>query len=202
MLFISKLFLCFLIFSFAGWVLEVLYGLYELKKFVNRGFLFGPLCPLYGVGCLSMALLLSNFENNLILLFILSMLICSLVEYLASYLLEKIFKIRWWDYSNFKYNINGRICLEMMVPFGILGVLVVKFLFPLVYNALGLVPNIVIYVSSTVLLILFLVDLSFSLGVAIKFKNTALKVAKDSTEEISKFIKELLSKKNKKRIKS
>ncbi len=122
--------LLFFIYSFLGWILEEIYAFYIHKKFINRGFLIGPLCPLYGIGCLSLTFILHRFSNNIFLLFILSMLICSIIEYLISYLLEKLFSLRWWDYSNMKFNINGRICLETTILFGIIGILVVKIINP------------------------------------------------------------------------
>ncbi len=194
MLYICKLFLCFILFSFLGWCLEVLYGIFELKKFVNRGFLIGPLCPIYGIGCVLLYLLLQGYADDPIVLALLAMVICSILEYLASYLMEKIFKTRWWDYSNMKFNINGRICLEMIVPFGILGLLVVYILFPNVMNLLNFLPSLTIYISSSVLLILFLIDLAVSFKIIMRFTKVALKVPKDMTEEITKFVKNTLSK--------
>ncbi len=194
MLYICKLFLCFMLFSFLGWCLEVLYGLFELKKFVNRGFLIGPFCPIYGIGCVLLYLLLQGYADDPIVLALLAMIICSILEYLASYLMEKIFKTRWWDYSNMKFNINGRICLEMIVPFGILGLLVVYILFPNAMNLLNLLPNLAIYISSGVLLVLFITDLAVSFKIIMKFTKVALKVPKDMTEEITKFVTNTLSK--------
>ncbi len=183
-----------MLFSFLGWCLEVLYGLFELKKFVNRGFLIGPFCPIYGIGCVLLYLLLQGYADDPIVLALLAMIICSILEYLASYLMEKIFKTRWWDYSNMKFNINGRICLEMIVPFGILGLLVVYILFPNAMNLLNLLPNLAIYISSGVLLVLFITDLAVSFKIIMKFTKVALKVPKDMTEEITKFVTNTLSK--------
>lgn len=197
MLYISELFLCFIIFSFLGWCLEVLYGLYELKRFVNRGFLIGPLCPLYGTGCVLLYSLLRGYANDPIMLFLASMAICSILEYVASYLMEKIFKTRWWDYSNMKYNINGRICLEMIIPFGLLGLLVVYFLFPLALDLLSKLPSLAIYISAGILLVAFLVDVSVSYNIIMKFTKVALKVPKDMTEEITKFVRNTLAKQSK-----
>lgn len=197
MLYISKLFLIFIIFSFIGWCLEVLYGLFELKKFVNRGFLIGPLCPIYGIGCLLIYLTLARYKNDVIVLFVMSVVICSLLEYFASFILEKIFKTRWWDYSDMKFNINGRICLELLVPFGMLGLILVYSSYPFVFDMICLLPDLAIYIISAIFLVLFIVDISLSLGIIIRFKNTAIKVAKDSTEEISKFVKDVLLKNSK-----
>lgn len=192
MLYASKLFILFIIFSFVGWLLEVLYGLFELKRFVNRGFLIGPMCPIYGIGCVLLYLILSGFKESPIVLFIISMFICSALEYFASYILEKIFKTRWWDYNNMKFNINGRICLEMAIPFGLLGLLVVYLLFPFSLNVLAKLSSTLIYVISLALLVLFLLDLVFTCLILKKFKH---KGSGDETEEIKAFTKSLLKKK-------
>ena len=194
MMYISKLFLCFIIFSFLGWCLEVLYGRVVLKRFVNRGFLVGPLCPLYGTGCVLLNLLLKGYKEDPIMLMLASMAVCSILEYITSFLMEKIFKTRWWDYSNMKYNINGRICLEMIIPFGILGLLVVKFLYPTAMMFLDKIPNTFIYLITGILLLILLIDLCVSFHVIMRFTNVALKVPKDMTEEITKFVKETVSK--------
>lgn len=100
----------FFIYSLIGWLMEVLLTLYNEHKFVNRGFLLGPCCPIYGFGCIILYLLLKPYTNNVIVLFILTLFTCSVIEYITSYFMEKIFHLRWWDYSNLKYNLNGRIC--------------------------------------------------------------------------------------------
>ena len=120
----------FFIYAFIGWLMEVCFTFITDHKLVNRGFLIGPLCPIYGHGCLLILLFLKKFADEPITLFFMAMLICSLLEYFTGYLLEKIFKARWWDYSNRKFNINGRICLETLIPFGILGLLIVLIINP------------------------------------------------------------------------
>lgn len=194
MMYITELFLCFIAFSFLGWCLEVMYGMYIHKRFVNRGFLIGPLCPLYGIGCVLLYVLLRGYANDPIMLMLASMAVCSLLEYFASYILEKIFKTRWWDYTDMKYNINGRICLEMIVPFGLLGLLVVYFAFPFALRIIRIAPEAIIYSIAAILLVVFLVDLCVTFKVVMKFAETALAVPKDMTEEITKFVKKTLSK--------
>jgi len=194
MLFICELIICFFIFSFLGWCLEVVYTRFILKRFVNRGFLIGPLCPIYGCGCVLLFLLLKKYQDDPIMLFLAAMTICSLLEYFASYIMEKIFKTRWWDYSEKKFNIAGRICLEMAVPFGMLGMLVVYVLFPFTLDVLSNLSNIYIYIISGILLILFTIDLCISFNIVMKFTKVALSVPKDMTEEITKFVNETLKK--------
>ena len=124
---IKILFLLFITYSFFGWLMEMIVTVIEDHEIVNRGFLIGPYCPIYGVCSISMILLLHKITNPIIL-FIASVLICSIGEYLTSYILEKLFKARWWDYSNMKFNLNGRICLRNCLYFGVLGFLMIKFI--------------------------------------------------------------------------
>ena len=112
--------------------MEVVWNVFTDKKLVNRGFLIGPYCPIYGVGCLLLVFLLGRFKGQPVILFLMSIIVCSILEYSTSYIMEKLFKARWWDYSEYKFNLNGRICAATMIPFGILGVLVVYYLNPIV----------------------------------------------------------------------
>ena len=117
----SAYFLLFLVYSFLGWCLEVGVKLYEDHAFVNRGFLIGPYCPIYGFGALIMSIFLNRYLNDPVVLFIMIVFSCSILEYFTSYILEKLFHTRWWDYSNRKFHINGRICLETMSLFAVFG---------------------------------------------------------------------------------
>lgn len=189
-------FLLFLIYSIIGWLIEVVNVSWIEKRFVNRGFLMGPYCPIYGVGGLLSYLLLRKYLDDPLALFMMSILIFSILEYVTSYLMEKLFKARWWDYSNKKYNINGRICLETMIPFGLLGCFAMYVLNPILINMLEAIPNIVSIILSIVLFIWFIIDVCISFKVIINFKNLAFSIKKDSTEEITKRVREVLSKKS------
>ena len=123
---ISKLFLYFLIYSFLGWVWEGIVSLKERHKIVNRGFLNGPYCPIYGVGALAFVFLDQYFGNNLFFMFLVGGLIACVIEYITSWAMELIFHARWWDYSNKRFNINGRVYLRGFLAFG-LGALGVHF---------------------------------------------------------------------------
>ena len=134
---LSIYFILFLVYSFIGWLWEVVDKIVEEHKFINRGFLIGPYCPIYGVGCILLVVLLSKYTNNFISLFLHSIVICSILEYFTSYFMEKIFHARWWDYSRQKFNLNGRICAETMIPFGIFGSLIVGYLNPFLFNSIS-----------------------------------------------------------------
>ncbi|HAH63753.1 MAG TPA: hypothetical protein DCL73_16830 [Treponema sp.] len=130
---LSRLFLIFLLYSFIGWCCEVLYvGIFYEHKFVNRGFLHGPVCPIYGYGGLIIMLLPHEVKSSWITLFVSAMVLCSAVEYFASWEMEKMFKMKWWDYSDHKFNIKGRICLLNSVLFGVMGIISVHFVQPVV----------------------------------------------------------------------
>ncbi len=191
---IAKYFLLFIIYSFLGWCMEMVYCYYCTKKWVDRGFLIGPICPIYGVGCLGISLLLIKYKNDPIVLFLMTALICSLLEYFTSYLMEKLFKARWWDYSDKKYNINGRICLELIWAFGVLGLFIVYLVHPFFINILNGIDNSFLIFVSAILFVLFMVDNVISFRIISSFKTVAKSVHKDSTEEITKKIREKLMK--------
>lgn len=191
---IGLLFLLFIIYSFFGWCMEMVVCYLSTKKWVNRGFLIGPVCPIYGCGCLLIILLLNKYLDDPIVLFVMAMLLCSFLEYFTSYIMEKIFKARWWDYSHKKYNINGRICLDNIVAFGVLGLLMMYLINPFVLKFLGYVDIRVLNIVSIILGIVFIVDSIISFKVITGFKKVAKTIKKDSTEEITKKVREILSK--------
>ena len=130
-------FMMFIIYAIAGWIMECTLGVIQKHKFVNRGFLIGPYCPIYGWGGLLMTISFKRYLDDPFTLFIMIVLLCSLLEYFTSYFMEKIFKMRWWDYNHFRFNINGRICLETMIPFGLGGLLVMYVLSPFFLDLLS-----------------------------------------------------------------
>ena len=186
---ISKYFLLFVFYSFLGWLMEVTQGYVRHKKFVNRGFLIGPYCPIYGYGAISMTLLLKGYANDPIVLFVMAIVICSILEYTTSFVMEKLFKIRWWDYSNRKFNINGRICLETMVPFGILGCLMIYFVNPFMFAIIDMIPSNLINIIAVILFIIYLVDNAVSITIISNLKDITLDVKGDSTEKVTKEVR-------------
>lgn len=189
---ITDYILLFIIYSFFGWLAEVICKLVEQRKFINRGFLIGPLCPIYGYGCLLVIILLGNFTADLFILFFSSILICSVLEYLTSYVMEKLFKARWWDYSRYKFNIKGRICLYTMIPFGILGCFMMRLINPFVTEQLFKIDSNIRVVLAIILLVLYLIDNIISFRLMIKIGGTIKKIALDNTEEITKKVKEII----------
>jgi len=191
-----KYFLLFMIYSFFGWVMEMIVCSIYDKKVVNRGFLIGPYCPIYGCGCILIISLLFKYRSDPITLVIMAILICGLLEYFTSYMMEKLFKARWWDYSNKRFNINGRICLETLVAFGALALLLTYIINPFFVGIIDGFSNVLLIVLAMILLVIFIVDMSISLKVISGFKKVARSVNKDNTEEITKKVKELLLERN------
>ena len=189
---IFKYFLLFLIYSFLGWLLEVIIVSINRKKMSSRGFLIGPICPIYGVASLFMTLLLRKYKEDYLLLFFMAVIICSIVEYITSYIMEKVFKTRWWDYSNNKFNLNGRICLKNCILFGILGIIVILYLNPSFFNMLNKINSNVLLFISIILLIIFIIDICISFNVICKVKVAADNIRRDCTEEINEKIKEFI----------
>lgn len=189
-------FLLFIIYSFIGWIIEVIDIFITTKKLVNRGFLIGPYCPIYGYGSLFIIYFLHSYTDSPIVLFVMTIAICSVLEYSTSYLMEKIFKARWWDYSNNKYNINGRICVGNMILFGIGGCMILYVANPFITHCLSLLPDQMLTVMAILLLSIFLIDNLVSFKVILNFKKVATTIRKDSTEEISKRVKAVLSSKS------
>ena len=187
-------FLLFIIYAFLGWSIEVLGKLIELKRFINRGFLIGPYCPIYGCGALLITFLLKKYTNDPITLFIMAILICGILEYLTSYFMEKIFHARWWDYSQKKFNINGRVCLDTIIPFGLLGMFIMYILNPFLIEKIELLPELALNILFWILLIIYIMDNIVSTNIISYVAKTTKEIGKelDNTEEITKKVKEAL----------
>lgn len=185
--------------------MESVYKTIIVRKPVNSGFLYGPFCPMYGIGAVIM-LLAAKISNNIFIIFLMALVIFTVWEYLVAVILEKLFKTKYWDYSNIRFNFQGRICLKNSIYWGILGVILVFIIQPCIEKLLNLIPdNILLYIN-IVLSIAILVDASitifkimfidkkirqvFELGDMIKEKVSELK----NTEGIEKIYKENLQK--------
>ena len=177
-------FLAFICYSFIGWLLEVVVSLIERHRFVNRGFLIGPLCPIYGTGALLITFCLGSVKNPLAI-FATSILLSAILEYFTSYLMEKLFHVRWWDYSRKPFNLHGRICLESLIIFGLSGLLIVTVVSPFFYQCFSALPLPLLYTLTAVLFLVLLADFIISLYFIKGFRVTVGIAAKDATIEIS-----------------
>lgn len=189
-------FLLFMIYSFIGWIIEMVNFLIESKKIVNRGFLIGPYLPIYGFGSLLMSMFLQKYSTDLITLFCMCTIVCCILEYFTSYIMEKLFHARWWDYSRKKFNINGRICLETAVLFGIGGCLIICVANPIIISLLSMIPSTVLNVLAIILFVIIFVDFLVSFKVIFTFRSFTNNVRKDSTSEINKLVKKMISSKS------
>lgn len=189
-------FLLFISYAFLGWCMEVTCKSIQYKKFINRGFLIGPYCPIYGWGALAITILLKRYMEDPLVLFVMSTIICSIIEYLTSYFMEKKYHARWWDYSNKKFNINGRICLETLIPFGILGVAIMYGTNPILFKLYNQIPQLVINILTVILFIGFIVDNIISSNIISSINVEGNKLIKDNTEEITEKIKQVLRQKS------
>ena len=197
---VESYFILFLIYSFCGWSIETIGELIKSKKFVNRGFLVGPICPVYGVGACLITAILTRYSDDLFAIFGLSAILCGLLEYFTSFIMEKLFNARWWDYSNYKYNINGRICLEFIGLFAIAGILIIRFINPIIYiYFIDMIPFEVLNIICIVFGLILFVDIIFSFNVMNKIKDISTQVSKDvkdNTEEISTKVRKILLEKS------
>ena len=178
-------FLIFILFSFIGWICEVIYvGVTSAHKFVNRGFLHGPICPVYGFGGVVILMLPPSLYATWIPLFLASMILCTTVEYFVSWLMEKLFHTRWWDYSHYKIQLNGRICLLNSILFGFLGVVVIHFVYPLMTDLLNSLGQTWISISGMIILAVLSVDIFFTVRKLVDFANV-MKKLKDFGETLN-----------------
>lgn len=190
---INKLMAYFIIYSFLGWIIESIYKTIRLKKAVNSGFLYGPICPIYGFGALIMLIVLKNYSSNIILLFIIAFFMMSIWEYIVSILLEKAFKTKYWDYSGKKFNINGRVCLTNSCFWGILGVVFIVFVHPPVESLISQISKELLMYIDIIIFSIITIDYVFSvikvynINVSINLLNDISKNIKQELEKIKKY---------------
>lgn len=196
---LTNYFFIFFIFSIAGWLIEVVLKFIDLGKFVNRGFLIGPYCPIYGLGAFLIVFAINGlikYEHSYALVFLTSLIICGLVEYFVSYYLEKKYHARWWDYSSKPMNLNGRIWIGNLILFGIGGLLIVEVFSPFFLSLFYKMSLRSRTIFSIVVAIIMLSDYVVSYFVMKLIKVNIEKSKADNTEEIKKEIKILASNKN------
>ncbi len=154
----ARLFIWFMLYSFIGWSYETTLYSVKNKSFVHSGMMYGCYCPIYGLGALMGIYFLSGVKS-VALLFFGSVIVCGALEYAASWLIERIFGARWWDYSDWPFNINGRVCLFGGIAFGAMSLLLIKRLHPAVEAITAMFPDQLIRLAAAVLFVIFAVDL-------------------------------------------
>ena len=156
----------------------------------------GPWCPIYGFGAVFISLLLSRHAEDPLAVFGLAILICGILEYSTSYMMEKIFHARWWDYSTKKFNLNGRVCADTLLPFGLLGLLLVYAITPVMFSCFDLLSETMIQIICLSLSLLFLADITISTTTLVKIRVHAGKLNGDSTEKITNEVRSVLAEKS------
>lgn len=187
---VCRFFLYFLFYSFCGWAYETILCSVQEKKLVNRGFLQGPLCPIYGVGAVAVILCLSPLRHDLLLLFFASMLLTGCIEYFTGYLLETLFHAKWWDYSHFRFQLKGRVCLLGLLAFGTFSVVLLTGIHPWVERVVGAMPRYLIYTLGGFFFGIFVVDIAFTVASILRL-NSKLK---EMQAAITGFVEEQLHK--------
>ena len=190
---IENYILLFFTCAFGGWLMEVACKLVQLHRFINRGFLIGPYCPIYGFGAVLITALLTRSADSPAAVFALAMLVSAVLEYLTSYAMEKLFHARWWDYSHKPFNLNGRVCLGTLVPFGLMGLAMVYFVKPAFFLLYDGLPGQVRTGLCALLCLLLLADTVISTTVLGRIRSAANLTGGDDTESITRLVHERLA---------
>lgn len=175
----------FFIYGFMGWSCEVIYAAIIDGRFVNRGFLNGPICPIYGFGVLFVLTLLEPIRENFLFLFIGSVILTSALEFVTGFLLEKVFKMQWWDYSNERFNIHGYICLKFSIVWGFACLIVVDIIHPFFMKAVEIIPINIGIILISILSFLFITDIIATI-IGINRTNKYLNLLSKSGSQLRK----------------
>lgn len=174
----------FFIYSLLGWLMESTINTIRQKTFVNRGFLVGPYCPIYGVGMCFIYLTCLPYITSLPFVFFNGLFFATLLEYLTGYVMEKLFHAKWWDYSHFKYNLHGYICMHISLAWGILTVLFIEVIHPVIVSLISCIPISAGCILLSGLCFLFFIDLIYSIYTAFKLTAKAPALAEIRREMI------------------
>ena len=180
----------FIIYAFIGWCTEVSYAALDRGIFVNRGFLNGPYCPIYGCGVVIVVAALTPLKDNLLILFAGSFLLTSILEYITGFILEKVFHNKWWDYSNKPFNLHGYICLKFSIYWGLACTFIMDVIHPIIYKGITMIPHILGVVLLCIIMSAFAVDCGVTVTTILKF-NKRLKVMDEMAAKIHKLSDEI-----------
>ncbi len=192
----------FFVYSFIGWCGEAAMAAVHRRKFVNRGFVSGPICPVYGAGAAAVAVFLPELKDQLFFLFLGGMIVTTFVEYLTGRLLELIFHRKWWDYSDQRFNLDGYVCLKNSAVWGLCSVLMICFFDPLLCRLLVLIPRLAGDILLWILGVLLVIDAVGS-GVAVlglKKKQSRITQITEELHKTSKLLENALTTRIQKRM--
>ena len=189
-----QVFAYFLIYSCLGWCLEVIYAAVTTGNLINRGFLNGPVCPIYGFGMVIVLFALTPLSHSLLLLYLGGVILPSALELVGGWALYKLYHTRWWDYSDYPFNIGGYICLEFSLLWGVGTLIVMKLVHPIIANAVALIPPLVGLILMFLLYVLYAADTIATAFAASDLARDldALEKVADSMHAVSDAMTELL----------
>ena len=180
----------FIIYAFIGWGTEGSYAALDRGIFVNRGFLNGPYCPIYGCGVVIVVAILTPLKENLLILFAGSFLLTSVLEYITGYILEKVFHNKWWDYSDKPFNIKGYVCLKFSIYWGLACTFIMDIIHPIIYAAIRFIPFMLGVVLLSIIMCVFAADCIITVTTILKF-NKRLKVMDEMAASIHRLSDEI-----------
>ena len=180
----------FIIYAFIGWCTEVSYAALDRGIFVNRGFLNGPYCPIYGCGVVIVVAVLTPLKENLLILFAGSFLLTSILEYITGFILEKVFHNKWWDYSNKPFNLHGYVCLKFSIYWGLACTFIMDVLHPIIYKGITMISHVFGVVLLCIIMTAFVVDCGVTISTILKF-NKRLKVMDEMAAKIHRLSDEI-----------
>lgn len=187
---IYEMLFSFFIYGFLGWCAEVAFAAVKTRKFVNRGFLNGPICPIYGIGITLVVVALNAYTENLFVLYLMSSVLATLLEYITGALLEKMFHHKWWDYSGMPFNIKGYICIPFSLIWGAACVIIVKLIYPVTYKIISFLPVWLGIVLLIVLCSLLISDICVTVS-GIRKWNYRLSRMEEVAEELHRLSEQL-----------
>lgn len=173
-------FMTFIIYSFIGWLWETVYCSIKAKRFVYRGFLMGPYCPVYGFGVILVLLLIPKNETSLLALYFSIVVIVTVVEFIASFLLEKIFKLTLWDYKEVPFNIEGRVAVPVSIFWGVGCIFLIKVIDPIVTDFVSFLLTDYSGLFAYIVLLLFISDVISTISFSLKDKGIITQALKDN----------------------
>lgn len=182
--------LYFFVYGFLGWCTEVAFAAWKEKRFVNRGFLNGPICPIYGIGVGVVVQFLASYKDNLLILYLTSIVLVTALEWVTGFILEKIFHNKWWDYSDMPLNLNGYVCLLFSLIWGVACVVIVDFVHPVIHKGLSLLPFWIGVALIVILGIAMFADLYVTASTILKM-NKRLEKMEEIAAELHKISDEL-----------
>ena len=192
----------FFIYSFAGWCIEVCCAAIQKRKFVNRGFVNGPLCPIYGSGAVLFAVFLPELKEAPFFLFLAGAILASILEFTTGALLEKLFHRKWWDYSNIRWNYEGYVCLPFSLGWGVCAVVLNMFLNPLLVKFLRIMPKllmVIIMIALTVALVLDTVGTTLAIR-GLQKRQVQLAEFTEGVSQVSKLLENAITRRIQKRM--